>query len=104
MELSKISDTKKIESINNKVEIKYVNVKGKHYGTFVRGLHHFMKSNEIDQFVLLLKKKLGAGMSAREFDDETEYGFQGDHKDRIKQMLVASNKIKESEIVMDIGK
>lgn len=98
MDISTLGNASKFGSINNKVEVRHLKVKN-HLRTFIGGLHNFMSDEELKQFMLMLKKKLGAGMEAKETETGTEYGFQGDHKDRIKQMILESNKVKRDEII-----
>lgn len=90
-------EVSRIDNINSKIDIKYIKVK-KHLRTYVAGLHYFMKEDEIKDFILLLKKKLGAGMEIKESEMGTEYGFQGDHKDRIRELAIESKKIKKEDI------
>jgi translation initiation factor 1 (eIF-1/SUI1) len=87
----------RIDNIDSKIDIKYIKVK-KHLRTYISGLHYFMKDEEIRNFVLLLKKKLGAGMEVKESEIGIEYGFQGDHKDRIKELIIESKKVKKEDI------
>ncbi len=98
MDISSLGNVSRITSINNKVEVRHLKVK-QHLRTYVSGLENFMNNDEKDQFVLTLKKKLGAGMEIKETETGKEYGFQGDHKDRIKQLIIESQKVKKEEII-----
>lgn len=99
MEILTINNSKnvKIDNINNKVIVKYLKDK-KSKRTFISGLHHFMNPEEIKKFIVVLTKKLGAGMCTKETDDGSfEYGFQGDHIEKIQTFLI-ENKIPKEAI------
>jgi len=98
MDISSLSNAPKFESINNKVEVRHLKVK-KHLRTYISGLQNFMQEEDKMQFLLILKKKLGAGMETKDTETGVEYGFQGDHKDRIKQLIIESKKVKKEDII-----
>jgi translation initiation factor 1 (eIF-1/SUI1) len=99
MDITTLNTGSKIASINNKVEIRNLKVK-QHLRTFIIGLDNFMSTDEIDTFIVFLKKKLGAGVEKKVTETGVEYGFQGDHKDKIKELLIETKKINNSQIKM----
>jgi len=67
--------------------------------TYIAGLDGFMNQDEIKKFILVTKKKLGTAILEKQ-DDETgitKYGFNGDHRERLKIMLISA-KIPDEKI------
>lgn len=57
--------------------------------TYVLGLHHFLKPEQINPFVENMKSTLGTSSLIRKLDDGSVcYGFQGNHMAAIKKTLV----------------
>ena len=66
--------------------------------TYIIGLDGFMTPDEVKNFVIGAKKKLGTAILEKQ--DETfgtMYGFNGDHRSRIQEFLTAA-KIPEEKI------
>ena len=66
--------------------------------TYVTGLQDFISTEEIKKIVKTLKEKLGTGAVEVKNDDKSEYGFQGDHKEKIKKFLIEQVCIPEKKI------
>ncbi len=66
--------------------------------TYIGGLGDFMTNEQIEIFTKQLKKKLGAGMNTKLVNGKTEYGFQGNHIDSIKKILLSETEIPEEKI------
>lgn len=94
MNLETLNEVKQvnINNFNNKIDVRYLKDK-KSKRTFISGLQYFLSDDEIKNLVLVLKKKLGAGVSERESENGIEYGFQGDHLRKIKEMIMENAKV-----------
>lgn len=67
--------------------------------TYVLGLHHFLTPEQINTFVSDTKVRLGtSGLSRKQDDGTTYYGFQGDHMNAIKTILTDDLHIDKSKI------
>lgn len=90
-------DNNIFEDEDKKIILKFFKEK-KTSRTYIYGLHDFMTDEEVVKFVMYLKKKLGTGIIKKENDGIIEYGFQGDHKERIKKILISDTSIPEEKI------
>ena len=86
----------KTNNINCKVDITF-RKDGRHALTYVSGLDHFMEKNELEKFMTSLKKDLGAGMKVEETDKGKQYGFQGNHGEAIKKLILATQRVKKED-------
>ena len=83
--------------IDKRVTIKFLR-EVKTNRTYIGGLSGFMTDEQIVLFTKKLKKTLGAGMNPKTVDGKTEYGFQGNHIDRIKGIILSDTNIPEDKI------
>lgn len=97
MELTNIGQKNShlFEEIDKKVTIKYLK-EVKTNRTYIDGLTNFLQEKEINNIVKVLKKKLGAGFVIK----GTSYGFQGNHTERIKELILAETVIPENKILV----
>jgi translation initiation factor 1 (eIF-1/SUI1) len=66
--------------------------------TYVSGLQDFISDEEIKKIVKTLKEKLGTGASEFKNEGKSDYGFQGDHREKVKKFLVENVGIPEKKI------
>jgi translation initiation factor 1 (eIF-1/SUI1) len=90
--------------IDKKITIKFLK-ETKTSRTYIEGLSDFLTNDEILSFSKVLKKKLGAGMVVKEIKNDKdvnnvkfEYGFQGNHTERVKAIMLEETKIPENKI------
>ena len=84
--------------IDKRVTIKFLR-EVKTNRTYIGGLSGFMTNEQISVFTKKLKKTLGAGMNPKTTaDGKIEYGFQGNHIDRIKEIILSDTNIPEDKI------
>lgn len=81
-----------LNDIDKKITLKFFKEK-KTSRTYIEGLEDFINQKEIIKLVTSLKKKLGTGMLEKDIDNKKVYGFQGDHRDRIRNILITEIKI-----------
>lgn len=81
-----------INNINSKIKIKYIK-DGRSKRTYITGLHHFLTEDEIKNLIVVLKKKIGAGVDEKIMDNVKEYGFQGDHERKMKGYIIENTKL-----------
>lgn len=87
--------------IDKKITIKYLK-EVRTSRTYITGMSDFLSQEEISSFVKILKKKLGAGMLSKKIEvdkvEKVEYGFQGNHMERIKKIMLEETNIPEEKI------
>jgi len=66
--------------------------------TYIRGLADFLDNEKLTKFVTSLKKRLGTGMIECEQDGKIAFGFQGDHRSRIEEIIVSELQISKTKI------
>lgn len=91
-----------LKDIDRKIVLTFFK-EGKTSRTYVSGLIDFLTENEIDKFTKSLKTKLGAGLLKRKLNDKDKYdsyGYNGDHKEKIRDLLLEffPDKVKEDNI------
>ena len=93
MDLNSINKPKtNINNITSKISIK--NIKnGRHKRTYIVGLHYFLTEDEIKNLIIVLKKKLGAGVDEKITDNIKEYGFQGEHERKMKGYIMENSNL-----------
>ena len=88
--------------IDKKITIKYLK-EIKTNRTYVCGLSDFMSDEKINLFTKFLKKQLGAGMNIKKISNtnnmiKLEYGFQGNHLERIRNIILEETDISDDKI------
>ena len=78
-----------LEEIDKQILLKFIKEK-KTNRTYIYGLHLFIPEKEKrEEICSLLKKELGAGSNVKKNENNIEeYGFQGNHIEKIKIFLV----------------
>lgn len=86
-----VTDKTLMQEIDKKITLKHFKEK-KTSRTYILGLDAFMADEkDRDKMCKALKKKLGTGSIKVNNEGVTAYGFQGDHRERIKEYLVKNN-------------
>lgn len=85
------------EDLDKKITIKYLKEK-RTSRTYIEGIENFVSEKDIGTFCGKLKKQLGTGVITRDFNENKLYGFNGDHRQRIKDILINTAGIDESKI------
>ncbi len=118
-----VKKEKKTKIVDNKITVRYIK-DGKSKRTFITGLHHFLTPEEEIKLIKTFQKTLGAGVKAeseiknKETDDDIEnneienvdkkkpakteklqYGFQGDHIEKIGKMFAELEKFKKEDVI-----
>lgn len=89
-----------IANIDKHVEIRYLK-EIKKSRTYVTGLNdYFDKPDHFEKFIKKMQSKLATGLYVKEDDGKKHYGFNGDHRNSIKQILINELKIDEDKIKM----
>ncbi len=91
-----------LKDIDRKIVLTFFK-EGKTSRTYVSGLIDFLTENEIEKFTKSLKTKLGAGLLKRKLNDKDKYdsyGYNGDHKEKIRDLLLENfpDKVKEDDV------
>lgn len=108
MDISTFSNIKNIDDektkvyfeIDKKIKLKFLKEK-RTTRTYISGLEHFFTAEEIEKLTNSLKKKLATGIIKKNKEDsenEFEYGFNGDHINRIKNILINDLNIESDKI------
>ena len=96
-----IYNTKEIDRLVNDIDkiiiIRWVKEK-KTNRTYVSGLHDFLEVEIINKLVKKIKERLGTGSLKSDTSGGIIYGFQGEHKEKIKKFLLENTEIPESRI------
>ena len=75
--------------IDRRIKLRFLKEK-KASRTYIEGLDKFFETNSIKEMVKKIQKKLSTGYNSLS-DTEgniTSHGFNGDHKERIKKILI----------------
>lgn len=83
--------------IDKCVVIKFRKVK-KSSRTCVFGLEHFINEKQLADFCLDIKRKLGTGMAKIVEDEVVGYGFNGNHMEAIREILIKQFSIPKQKI------
>jgi translation initiation factor 1 (eIF-1/SUI1) len=89
-----------LNEFDKKVILKYKKIKGKNK-TNIYGLEKILENCKLDEFLKKIKKKLGCG-GIITVDDDKIYiiEFMGDHRLKIKQILIDEKIVSEDKIEM----
>jgi translation initiation factor 1 (eIF-1/SUI1) len=89
-----------LEELDKKLIIKFKRFKGKNK-TFIYGLENILDSQKLDVFLRKIKKKLGCGGVLTEDEDKIKMiEFMGDHRLKIKEIILDDKLIDENKIEM----
>lgn len=98
MDITNIGKKKvQLNGIDKKIVLKYVKEK-RTSRTYIIGLGDFVAEDKIDEILRQLQKMLASGMNSVKNGDKYEYGFNGEHIERIKNYLMKEIKIPENQI------
>ncbi len=89
-----------LEEFDKKIVLKFKKFKGKNK-TYVYGLESVLDEKQVDEFLKKIKKKLGCGGVLTEDDEKVKMiEFMGDHRLKIKEIIVDDKIITEDKIEM----
>jgi translation initiation factor 1 (eIF-1/SUI1) len=87
--------------IDRRVKLRFMKEK-KASRTYIEGLEKFFDVETIKTLTKVIQKNLSTGYTCKT-DDSTGvigHGYNGDHKERIKQLLITKYNIPEDKIIM----
>jgi len=89
-----------LEELDKKITLKFKKFKGKNK-TFVYGIENILDEQKIEDFIKKIKKKLGCGGVFTEDEDNVKMiEFMGDHRIKIKELIIEDKLISEDKIEM----
>lgn len=89
-----------LEGLDQKITIKFKKFKGKNK-TYIYGLESLLDNQKLDDFLRKIKKKLGCGGVLTEDEDKIQMiEFMGDHRLKIKEIILEDKLIEENKIEM----
>lgn len=90
MELNQITNTNTTIIVDKYVTLQFFKEK-RTTRTYIVGLEEFMDNEKIKAFVHDVKKKLGTAIFEKMDEKKVlSYGFNGDHRTKITELLIAS--------------
>ncbi len=89
-----------LNELDKKIILKYRKIKGKNK-THIYGIEKVLDAEKLEDFLKKIKKKLGCGGVVSE-DEEKTYviEFMGDHRLKIKEMLLEEKVLPSNKIEM----
>lgn len=89
-----------LEEFDKKITLKFKKFKGKNK-TYVYGLENILDEHKLEEFLKKLKKKLACGGVITEDDEKVKMiEFMGDHRLKIKEIILDDKLITEDKIEM----
>lgn len=87
--------------IDRRIKLRFLKEK-KSSRTYIEGLDKFFDTNFIKEMVKKIQKKLSTGYNSvsDENGNIVSHGFNGDHKERIKKILIEEYNISADKIIM----
>jgi translation initiation factor 1 (eIF-1/SUI1) len=90
-----------LNSIDRRIKLRFIKEK-KASRTYIEGLEKFFDEETIKTLTKVIQKNLSTGYTAKTDDNNVVigHGYNGDHKERIKQFLITKYNIPADKIIM----